>query len=89
MERHEVERTVERVISGQLGGANLTMSEQKAEIEELNMKYRKALKDKVAVYEELVAAVRMLAERNSKFMKNEVELCRLTNNVAIIKRQLA
>jgi len=30
-----------------------------------------------------------LAERNSKYMRNEVELCRLTNNINIIKRQLA
>jgi FMN phosphatase YigB (HAD superfamily) len=64
------------------------MGEQKNEIEELNHKYLKDLKDKVSVYEELVSAVVQLAKRNSKFMENEVELCRLTNNINIIKRQL-
>jgi hypothetical protein len=66
----------------------MSMGEQKDEIEELNTKYRHALKDKVSVYEELVSAVSQLALRNSKFMKNEVDLCRLTNNINIIKRQL-
>jgi hypothetical protein len=46
----------------------------------------KALIDKVSVYEELVSAVTDLAKRNARFMENEVELCRLTNNINIIKR---
>ena len=55
----------------------------------LNARYTRALQDKVAVYDQLVTSVRQLADRNSVFMKNEVELCRLANLSSITKLELA
>lgn len=49
----------------------------------LNERYRKALKDKIGVYDELVSAVKQLAQRNTDFMANEIEICRLMNVVSI------
>ena len=49
----------------------------------LNERYRKALKDKIGVYDELVSAVKQLAQRNTEFMANEIEICRLMNVVSI------
>ena len=54
----------------------------------LNARYSRALQDKVAVYDQLVTSVRQLADRNSVFMKNEVELCRLANLSSITKLEL-
>lgn len=54
----------------------------------LNDRYRKALKDKIAVYDELVNAVKQLANRNSDFMSNEVEICRLMNIVSVTEKEL-
>jgi len=54
----------------------------------LNNRYRKALKDKVSVYDELMKAVTMLADRNADFMNNEIEICRLNNLSSITKKEL-
>jgi len=54
----------------------------------LNNRYRKALKDKVSVYDELMKAVTMLADRNAEFMSNEIEICRLSNLSSITKKEL-
>ena len=54
----------------------------------LNARYSRALQDKVTVYDQLVTSVRQLADRNSVFMKNEVELCRLANLSSITKLEL-
>ena len=58
------------------------------EIDVLNSRYRRALKDKVSVYDELVKAVKQLTDRNSTFMRNEIEICRLTNLSSITKKEL-
>jgi hypothetical protein len=42
----------------------------------------------VGVYDELVKSVRQLTERNSKFMKNEIEICKLINLTSISKKEL-
>ena len=54
----------------------------------LNMRYRKALRDKVSTYDELLNAVKMLAERNSTYMSNEIEVAKLTNLTSISKKEL-
>ena len=54
----------------------------------LNNRYRRALKDKVSTYEELMNAVKMLAERNSTYMNNEIEIAKLTNLTSITKKEL-
>jgi len=54
----------------------------------LNKRYRKALRDKVSTYDELLNAVKMLAERNSTYMTNEIEVAKLTNLTSISKKEL-
>ena len=66
----------------------MSMADQKTEIEELNIDYRKALKDKTSMYEGLVTSVQELANKNSSYMENEIEICRLKNNIHIIQKQL-
>jgi len=66
----------------------IDLKEQTEEIDVLNNRYRRALKDKVSVYDELMKAVQMLAKRNAEFMENEIEVCRLTNLTSITKKEL-
>ena len=77
-ERQLISETNERL---QLQGADI--KDQTQEIQVLNERYRKALKDKIGVYDELVSAVKQLAQRNTEFMANEIEICRLMNVVSI------
>lgn len=46
------------------------------------------MKEKINVYDELVASVKQLASRNSDFMTNEVEICRLMNVISITQKEL-
>ena len=64
------------------------MSEQTVEIEELNERYKEALREKVSVYDELVESIKELVNRNSRYMKNEIEICRLVNECAVMKKEL-
>ena len=66
----------------------IDLRDQTEEIDVLNSRYRRALKDKVSVYDELVKAVKQLTDRNSTFMRNEIEICRLTNLSSITKKEL-
>ena len=66
----------------------IDLKDQTEEIDGLNVRYRKALKDKVTVYDELMKAVQMLARRNAEFMTNEIEICRLANMTSITKKEL-
>jgi chemotaxis regulatin CheY-phosphate phosphatase CheZ len=67
---------------------NVDLRDQTEEIDVLNSRYRRALKDKVSVYDELVKAVKQLTDRNSSFMRNEIEICRLTNLASVTKKEL-
>jgi chromosome segregation ATPase len=53
------------------------MNAQAREIEHLNKEYADGLGRKVQKYEELSRSVRMLAQRNDQYMRNEVELARI------------
>mmetsp|Transcript_26467 Transcript_26467/g.35383 ORF Transcript_26467/g.35383 Transcript_26467/m.35383 type:complete len:100 (-) Transcript_26467:799-1098(-) len=66
----------------------IDLKDQTEEIDVLNNRYRRALKDKVTVYDELLNAVRMLAERNAQYMSNEIEISKLTNLTSITKKEL-
>ena len=46
------------------------------------------MREKVDVYDELVESVKELVNRNSRFMKNEIEICKLVNECAVMKREL-
>jgi hypothetical protein len=46
------------------------------------------LREKVEVYDELVECIKELVNRNARFMKNEIEICKLVNESAVMKREL-
>lgn len=46
------------------------------------------MREKVDLYDELVESVKELVNRNARFMKNEIEICRLFNECAVMKREL-
>ena len=66
----------------------MQISDQTEEIAELNEKYKAALRDKVEVYDELVESLKELVNRNQRYMKNEIEMCKLVNETANVKREL-
>jgi hypothetical protein len=66
----------------------MQISDQSAEIERLNKKYKRAIKDKVAIYSEFSESIKELMQRNTRFLLNEVEAGRITNEASIIKREL-
>lgn len=78
-----MERAGEKALS-----MGMQISEQSVEIDELNERYKHALREKVDVYDELVESVKELVNRNSRFMKNEIEICKLVNDCAVMKREL-
>ena len=82
-QRKQIEETVDKAMS-----VEIDLRDQTEEIDVLNSRYRRALKDKVSVYDELVKAVKQLTDRNSTFMRNEIEICRLTNISSITKKEL-
>ena len=82
-DKKRIEEAVDKTLD-----LEIDLKKQTEEIDELNERYRKALKDKVSVYDELSKAVKMLAERNASFMENEIEICRLTNLTSITKKEL-
>lgn len=66
----------------------IDLKDQTEEIDVLNNRYRRALKDKVTVYDELLNAVRMLADRNAQYMTNEIDISKLVNLTSITKKEL-
>lgn len=82
-QKRQIEDTVDKAME-----MNVDLRDQTEEIDCLNNRYRRALKDKVSVYDELVKAVKQLTDRNSTFMRNEIEICRLTNLASVTKKEL-
>ena len=82
-EKKKVEDTIDRTMD-----LEIDLKDQTEEIDVLNNRYRRALKDKVSVYDELSKAVQMLARRNAEYMGNEIEVCRLSNLTSITKKEL-
>lgn len=82
-DKTDMERVAEKAMS-----MGMQISEQTDEISELNEKYKSALREKVEVYDELIESLKELVNRNSRFMKNEIEICKLINETAVIKREL-
>ena len=70
-QKRQIEETVDKAME-----MNVDLRDQTEEIDVLNSRYRRALKDKVSVYDELVKAVKQLTDRNSSFMRNEIEICK-------------
>jgi hypothetical protein len=82
-EKQLISETAERALQ-----PDTDLKDQTSEITALNDRYRKALKDKVSVYDELVKAVKSLAQRNSEFMANEIDICRLLNVTSVTQKEL-
>ena len=83
IEHKKVEETIDRTMD-----LEIDLKDQTQEIDELNKRYKKALSDKVSTYDELLNAVKMLADRNSTYMNNEIEVAKLTNLTSISKKEL-
>jgi len=83
MERRRIEDTIDRTLEQEID-----LKQQTEEIDAFNKRYNRALKDKVSVYDELMNAVRMLAERNATYMNNEIEISKLSNLTSITKKEL-
>ena len=82
-EKKRIEETIDRTMD-----LEIDLKDQTEEIDVLNNRYRRALKDKVTVYDELMTAVKELAKRNAQFMTNEIEISKLTNLTSITKKEL-
>ena len=59
-EKKRIEETIDRTMD-----LEIDLKDQTEEIDVLNNRYRRALKDKVTVYDELMTAVKELAKRNA------------------------
>ena len=46
------------------------------------------MRDKVDLYDELIESIKELVNRNARFMKNELEVCKLVNECSVMKREL-
>lgn len=82
-DKQELERVADKAMS-----MGMQISDQTDEIAELNEKYKAALREKVDVYDELIESLKELVNRNSRYMKNEIEICKLINETAVLKREL-
>ena len=83
VEKQKIVETIDKTMD-----LTIELKDQTGEIETLNRRYQRALKDKVSVYDELLRAVRELAERNATFMGNEIEISKLVNLTSITKKEL-
>ena len=85
IERVETEkRKIEEIIDPKMD-LDIDLRDQTQEINLLSDRYRRALKQKVQVYDELTKAVKILAQRNHDYMENKIDLCRQGNLVNIEK----
>ena len=82
-DKEDLEKVGERAMQ-----TGMQIGEQSQEIEELNERYKHALRDKVEVYDELVESIKELVNRNSTYMKNEIEISKLINECSLMKREL-
>ena len=82
-EKKELQETEKKA-----GNLALEIGDHQDEIDELNDRYKEALREKVDVYEELVESLKELCQRNAKFLKNEVQLCEMQHMCSILKKQL-
>ncbi len=71
-EKKEMEETGEKALS-----MGMEISEQTTEIDNLNEKYKSALREKVDIYDEFTESIKELVNRNSRFLKNMLEISRI------------
>lgn len=42
----------------------------------------------MGLYDELVESVKEMVNRNAKFMKNEIEICKMATECSVMKKEL-
>lgn len=66
----------------------MQISEQQDEIQNLNEKYRSALREKVEFYDEFVENIKEIIKRNARFGLNEVQRMKVVEEARILKKEL-
>ena len=82
-EREELEEVSETAL-----GLSMHTSDQTQEIERLNNKYKQAISDKLAFYEDFCQSVKVLVDRDTRYLLNKLEDTKLNSENTIMKREL-
>ena len=84
----EKEKNAIEELSARAMSMGMSISDQSAEIERLNERYRQTLNDKMQLYPELQESVKELTMRDNRYLANELDATSLVNESSIIKREL-
>ena len=84
----EKEKNAIEELSARAMSIGMSISDQSAEIERLNERYRQTLNDKMQLYPELQESVKELTMRDNRYLANELDATSLVNESSIIKREL-
>lgn len=57
-------------------------------IAETNEKYREALIEKIRFYQDYIEMVKLVCERQSRYIKNDIETCHLINEIKLVNLEL-
>jgi hypothetical protein len=82
-EKQDLDRTLDRLRKAQEAPIDSSSSQQndiktqQTIMQKLNDKYREALTEKVSAYQSLIDNLKFLTDKQSQFVKNEVEMTRL------------
>ena len=63
-------------------------SDQTQEIERLNKKHKQAISEKSAFYEDFCQSVKVLVDRDKRYLLNKLEDTKLNSENIIMKREL-
>ena len=66
----------------------MEVSDQADQLAALNRLYKEALEHKVAVYNNLIDNLKMLSEKQSQFVVQEIEKTKMQNQLKLLKLEL-
>ena len=66
----------------------MEVSDQTEQLAALNRLYKDALEHKVAVYNNLIDNLKMLSEKQSQFVAQEIEKTKMQNQLKLLKLEL-
>ena len=66
----------------------MEVSDQTEQLAALNKLYKEALEQKVAVYNNLIDNLKMLSEKQSEFVVQEIEKTKMQNQLKLLKLEL-
>jgi len=66
----------------------MEVSDQTEQLAALNRLYKEALEHKVAVYNNLIDNLKMLSEKQSQFVAQEIEKTKMQNQLKLLKLEL-